>query len=297
MESFRFIATVGDRSAGLSTAPTLRYYGSSDTTISTSDTQVGTDAVSARTAAGTSDESIGLPAPSTAGTYCYGAFVGPVSGDSDTGNDCSSAVAVVDGGPLPLFDLHMSRSVLHSPVLGQIGHETDDGRVTMFKCSGTTTAPIAALVPASLAVGARTQTEGSVYRLTLTIDGAPASCSNDDIVRISKTEGLFDGFTKSLPQSTPHRNAERSEPMNSISKSRPDAEPSVPDRSGQHALRSPNQFLVRFAFRATALAMICGFPADIVATDPMTKSFTGSPRRNDLVRVFPQGWLGPGAAA
>ena len=79
--------------------------------------------------------------------------------------------------------------------------------------------------------------------------------------------------------------------MNSISTSQPEAEPSVPDRSGQHALPSPNQFLVRLAFRATALAVICGFPADIVATDPVTKSFTDSQGRTTLYRYsLKDGW-------
>ena len=104
-------------------------------------------------------------------------------------NDCSSAVAVFDGGPLPLFDLDMSRSVLHSPGMVLIRHETDGRRVTMFKGSGITTAPIAALVPVSLAVSARAQTAGSAYRLTVTIDSAPASCSTDDIFRTSRLEG------------------------------------------------------------------------------------------------------------
>ncbi len=52
----------------------------------------------------------------------------------------------------------------------------------MFKWSGMTTSPIIALVLVSLAVSARAQTAGSVYRLTVTIEGAPASSSTDDIV-------------------------------------------------------------------------------------------------------------------
>ena len=40
--------------------------------------------------------SIGLTSPSSAGTHYYGACVEPVSGESDTGNNCSSAVAVTD---------------------------------------------------------------------------------------------------------------------------------------------------------------------------------------------------------
>ena len=47
-ESFTFSATVRNRGLGTSTATTLRYYRSTDSTISTSDTQVGTDAVGTR---------------------------------------------------------------------------------------------------------------------------------------------------------------------------------------------------------------------------------------------------------
>ena len=93
-QSFELRATVRNRGTGASTATTLRYYRSSDTTISTGDTEVGTEAVVALAAAGASDESISLTAPSTAGTYYYGACVDPVSGESDTGNNCSSAVRV-----------------------------------------------------------------------------------------------------------------------------------------------------------------------------------------------------------
>ena len=47
-------------------------------------------------------ESISLTAPSTPGTYYYGACVGPVSDEPDTTNNCSSAVAVAVGAaPAP----------------------------------------------------------------------------------------------------------------------------------------------------------------------------------------------------
>ena len=85
------VRNVGDEEAA---ATTLRYYRSNDTTISSSDTPVGRVAVSALPASGTSAESIPLTAPSSAGTYYYGACVDPVSGESDTGNNCSSAVRV-----------------------------------------------------------------------------------------------------------------------------------------------------------------------------------------------------------
>ena len=93
-ESFTFSATVRNQGAGESAATTLRYYRSTDATISSADTEVGTDAVSALIAAATSNESISLTAPSTAGTYYYGVCVETVSGESSTVNNCSSALRV-----------------------------------------------------------------------------------------------------------------------------------------------------------------------------------------------------------
>ncbi len=93
-QSFDLRATVRNAGTGASTATTLRYFRSSDATISMGDTEVGTEAVGALAAAGASDESIGLTAPSTAGTYYYGVCVDPVSGESNSQNNCSSAVRV-----------------------------------------------------------------------------------------------------------------------------------------------------------------------------------------------------------
>ena len=87
-------ATVRNQGNGRSASTTLRYYHSLDATISTGDTEVGTDTVGSLTAAASSDQSISLTAPSTAGTYYYGACVDPVSGESATGNNCSRAVTV-----------------------------------------------------------------------------------------------------------------------------------------------------------------------------------------------------------
>ena len=81
---------------------TLRYYQSTDATITTSDTAVGTDAVAGLTASGSSSVSVALTAPSTAGTYYYGACVDAVTEESDTTNNCSSSVTVtVAPAPAP----------------------------------------------------------------------------------------------------------------------------------------------------------------------------------------------------
>ena len=102
-DSFTLSATVSNQGSGTSLATTLRYYLSTDGTISDSDTEVGTDAVSVLAALGTSDQSIGLTAPSDAGTYYYGACVDAVTGESSSGNNCSGAVqaTVSVGSPTP----------------------------------------------------------------------------------------------------------------------------------------------------------------------------------------------------
>ena len=76
--AFTLSATVSNQGDGVAPATTLRYYRSTDATITTSDIAVGTDPVGALSPAGTSAQSISLTAPSTAGTYYYGACVDAV---------------------------------------------------------------------------------------------------------------------------------------------------------------------------------------------------------------------------
>ena len=99
--SFTLSATVTNSGDAEAVATTLRYYRSTDATITSSDTQVGTDAVDALSASGTSAESIDLTASATAGTYYYGACVDAVTGESSTTNNCSSAVSVTVSAPPP----------------------------------------------------------------------------------------------------------------------------------------------------------------------------------------------------
>ena len=94
---------VGNAGEGASPATTLRYYRSDNTTVSTGDAEVGTDKVGALDAGADTDHAIKLTAPSTAGTYWYGACIDRVPAESDTGNNCSDGVEVVvsvggDGG-------------------------------------------------------------------------------------------------------------------------------------------------------------------------------------------------------
>ena len=100
--SFTLSATVRNQGAGQSASTTLRYYRSSDATISTGDTEVGTDSVSGLSGGGSGLESVRLTAPASSGKYYYGACVEPVSGESDTGNNCSAGVPLtVTSAPVP----------------------------------------------------------------------------------------------------------------------------------------------------------------------------------------------------
>ena len=95
-ETFWFIATVtndGDAQSQ-SAATTVRYLRSTDATITESDTEEGTDEVRALLLNQGYAATIRLTAPSTAGTYYYGACVDAVAGESDTTNNCSASVQV-----------------------------------------------------------------------------------------------------------------------------------------------------------------------------------------------------------
>ena len=91
--SFTLSATVSNTGDGESPATPLQYYRSTDATITTSDTSVGTGAVAALAASGNASASVELTAPSS-GTYYYGACVDAVTGESDTTNNCSTSVEV-----------------------------------------------------------------------------------------------------------------------------------------------------------------------------------------------------------
>ena len=96
---FALSATVRNRGDSRSESTTLRYYRSPDSTISTSDNLVEDASVGSLPASGSSSVSVNLKAPSSSGTYYYGACVDAVSGESDTGNNCSGSVTVTVSSP------------------------------------------------------------------------------------------------------------------------------------------------------------------------------------------------------
>ena len=108
----RFIlsTTVRNDGDGASPATTLRCYRSTDATITTSDAEVGRAAVAALAASGNAGASVELTAPSSSGTYYYGACVDAVTDESDTTNNCSASVPVtVSAGGEPATEVHLFR--------------------------------------------------------------------------------------------------------------------------------------------------------------------------------------------
>ena len=117
---FTLSATVRNQGSGASAFTTLRYYQSTDSTITSGDTEAGTDSVSSLGASRSGDESVSLTAPSTPGTYYYGACVDALSDESDTTNNCSAAVTVVvDAAPAPDLTVSIFTAENSSPVTGQ----------------------------------------------------------------------------------------------------------------------------------------------------------------------------------
>ena len=92
--SFPFSATVRNAGDGDAAAAALHVYRSDDETITLSDEQVANAPVPELAASKSSPESVELSAPSSSGTYYYGACVHAVAEESDTTNNCSTAVQV-----------------------------------------------------------------------------------------------------------------------------------------------------------------------------------------------------------
>lgn len=126
-QSFTFTATVVNLGSGGSAPTSLRYYRSTDSTISSADLQVGTDEVpqldviraTPRNPSAQSVQDIELTAPNELGAYYYGACVDPPPQESLTRNNCSRGLRVrVASGP----DLVVEN-------LRVVGLSADGGRV------------------------------------------------------------------------------------------------------------------------------------------------------------------------
>ena len=87
-------ATINNVGGAQSAATTLRYYRSTNSTISTADTEVDTDAQAIINPGASIVRSEPFIFSATAGTYWYGACVDTVAGETVTNNQCSTGVQV-----------------------------------------------------------------------------------------------------------------------------------------------------------------------------------------------------------
>ena len=93
-EGFTLSVTV--RNSGSAPAPetAVRFHRSTDQEITPSKKEVGTDTIADLAASGSRVASVELTAPSSPGTYYYGACVDAIDGQSGTANGCSASVRV-----------------------------------------------------------------------------------------------------------------------------------------------------------------------------------------------------------
>ncbi|MGB5685607.1 MAG: CARDB domain-containing protein, partial [Candidatus Electrothrix sp.] len=93
-QTFTINATAKNQGTATANSSTLRYYHSTDATITTSDTELTTDAVASLAAGARFAQSTSVTAPASGGAYWVGACVDTVVNESNTGNQCSSGVEI-----------------------------------------------------------------------------------------------------------------------------------------------------------------------------------------------------------
>jgi len=93
-EEFIVSATVRNQGTASSNSTTLRYYRSTNSTISGNDIEIATGYVSSLSSGSTSPASSSVTAPSNQGTYWIGACVDAVAGEISTSNNCSDGVQI-----------------------------------------------------------------------------------------------------------------------------------------------------------------------------------------------------------
>ena len=161
--SFTLGVTVENQGNGSSGSTTLRYYRSADSTVTSGDAEVGTDAVDGLAASGRSRESIDLTAPSAPGTYYYGACVDAVSDESDATNNCSEAQPLTV--PEPSTDATLSGLTLSYVDVGTFASSTTSYTASVANSvSQTTVTPTVNHSGASYVVklGGVTDADGTV---------------------------------------------------------------------------------------------------------------------------------------
>ena len=116
---FSLNATVRNLGNASSVFTRLHYYESTDSIVSPGDRLLATDGIAGLAPSGEEKERpYTLTAPSTPGTYYYGACVAAVSGEANTANNCSAAVAVTVGAaPVSTATSTVRRTLTATPLV------------------------------------------------------------------------------------------------------------------------------------------------------------------------------------
>jgi subtilase family serine protease len=140
-DSLTIYATVKNQGDASSDSTTLKYYISNDATISTGDTQLGSDAVSSLGAGGTSSENETFTPSQSAGTYYVGACVESVSGETNVVNQCSTGKQLTITNPVPSAPTGVDASYGTYESKVRISWNSVDGAdlYRVYRCSSSTT--------------------------------------------------------------------------------------------------------------------------------------------------------------
>ena len=161
--SFTLYITV-QNSGGVSSGTTqIKYYRSTDSTITSSDSVVSTDNVGTLAPGGSTDKTVTINAPSSPGTYYYGAIVETVSGETNNANNSSSGIR-----------LEVSR---HS-VSGSLSYNS----ITIYKGNNDSESPRWSNKPSGQDVE---------YSISPTVSGVSIDKS-DGRVSVSSSAGIMD---------------------------------------------------------------------------------------------------------
>ena len=157
-------------------------------TITTSDTEVGTDAVAELAPSGGGSESVDLTGPGEPGTYYYyGACVDAVADESDTTNNCSTSlpvnVQITMAGPSSPSDLLTSGGKLRPPISVEEACADTLLLGLFWRRTIHQSFHVAACRPGTAVISVRHETQGVAPLYTYEVQILPARTANETRTR------------------------------------------------------------------------------------------------------------------